>query len=320
VQPEDTLLRGSQQPEHTVCANCGARLAGSYCHVCGQKAELGLLSFRRFVAAAIGDLFHLDSKLLRTLRLLVARPGCLTAAFVEGRRARYVQPLQLYFLAASLFFVVGTYRPIVRFDPETGAVASSLNAVKVGASIPPGHFAELARRGISIDLFAERFRASVNRHLPTFLIGSVLLFSLGMAAFYYRSHRPYLEHLVFALHWSAFYLLLMSVVLLVPRGPTGRDPARILDIVSFLLAWAYLGKALLTVHAQSALLTLVQIRRSLPLVQHRPRRLDRLRHRLGREDQLSRPIVRSRAEQGRPIGEIPGGTGLEVPLAGNYDT
>jgi len=47
----------------------------------------------------------LDSKTVRTLALLMLRPGRLTRAYIEGRRVRYVSPLRLYMFSSIAFFL-----------------------------------------------------------------------------------------------------------------------------------------------------------------------------------------------------------------------
>jgi len=52
--------------------------------------------------------------------------------------------------------------------------------------------------------------------VPYMLIGALPLFALYLKLVYWRSRRRYGEHLVFALHYSAFVFLLASVMMLIP--------------------------------------------------------------------------------------------------------
>lgn len=52
--------------------------------------------------------------------------------------------------------------------------------------------------------------------VPYMLIGALPLFALYLKLAYWRSRRLYGEHLVFALHYSAFVFLLASVMMLIP--------------------------------------------------------------------------------------------------------
>lgn len=88
------------------CAECGHALGGRYCSNCGQEAHITLPTFREFLHEAIGEHFALESKLFRTIWVLVRSPGLLTAEYVAGRRQRYLRPLRLYLTLSLLFFLV----------------------------------------------------------------------------------------------------------------------------------------------------------------------------------------------------------------------
>ena len=99
--------QGSQQhDEH--CRNCGAALAGRYCHVCGQRGHVHR-SVLHLAEEFFHGLLHLDGKIWRTAPLLLFRPGVLTRRFVEGQRVRFVSPIALFLFSIFLmFFAVAT--------------------------------------------------------------------------------------------------------------------------------------------------------------------------------------------------------------------
>lgn len=89
------------------CENCGAALLGQHCYSCGQPTK-GLV---RHFGSILGDFFdtvlNIDSRVLRTLWPLFARPGYLTLEYFAGRRVRYVTPVRLYlFLSVVMFFAI----------------------------------------------------------------------------------------------------------------------------------------------------------------------------------------------------------------------
>jgi hypothetical protein len=87
------------------CLNCGAKLAGDYCHVCGQRAHVHrtLSAFWHDVAHGV---LHFEGKIWRTLPLLAWKPGELTRRFVRGERARFVSPIALFLFSVFLMFAV----------------------------------------------------------------------------------------------------------------------------------------------------------------------------------------------------------------------
>ena len=52
------------------------------------------------------EMFELDSRLFRTLKSLLFRPGHLSSEFSRNRRAAYMSPVRLYLFTSFLFFLV----------------------------------------------------------------------------------------------------------------------------------------------------------------------------------------------------------------------
>jgi len=105
------------------CPNCSSELSGSYCSHCGQRQIELDRPFREIVGEGLSTILAFDTRLVRTLRPLVRRPGFLTSEFVAGRRARYVHPFKLYFAFSLVFFLVFAFSSysIVRVN-EPGIV------------------------------------------------------------------------------------------------------------------------------------------------------------------------------------------------------
>lgn len=90
----------------TNCENCGTSLAGEYCSACGQHAIDYRRSVWRVAIDALDSFFNWDTKFLKSVGVLLTRPGKLTNDFNAGRRVRYVHPLRLYLLASIAFFLI----------------------------------------------------------------------------------------------------------------------------------------------------------------------------------------------------------------------
>jgi hypothetical protein len=230
--------------EPGACANCAAPLAGPYCHACGQSAADHLGSLRGLAAHVAETALQYDARVPRSARALLTRPGTLTTEYLAGRRARFVGPMQLYAAAAALLFLAGTVRPLVTFDPRTRWFRSGLGGMIGYANrLTDPEVARLAARGISLELFGERFVTAATGQLSTFLLASVPLFALVVAVVHWRARRPLPHHVVFAQHWSAFFLLVMAVGQLLPtRYP--RPVAVLLGVVFVGGTTAYLAVAL----------------------------------------------------------------------------
>jgi hypothetical protein len=88
------------------CANCGVTLYGRYCADCGQRRGSAPPTVGHLVAETFETLTHADSRLWRTLRALLTRPGSVTLDYFAGRRARHLPPLRLYIVASVTCFLL----------------------------------------------------------------------------------------------------------------------------------------------------------------------------------------------------------------------
>ena len=95
----------------STCANCGDVLAGEYCSRCGQQAIDLRLPLSTLFSDVVGDILNLDTRLVRTLRPLMLKPGAVAKDYIAGRRASHVPPLKSYLIAALIFFGLFTIFP-----------------------------------------------------------------------------------------------------------------------------------------------------------------------------------------------------------------
>ncbi|HEY0170352.1 MAG TPA: DUF3667 domain-containing protein [Pyrinomonadaceae bacterium] len=194
-----------------VCPECEEALVGDFCHRCGEKRpEARDLSVRHFFSEAAQELMSVEhSKLFHTVWALLFRPGFLTNEWVAGRRRRYVKPLNLCLgIFAVSLFAYSAYKPVSLYDAENVIRHDQYgSAKKVFEKIA-------ARKGVPLEAVLERISDRWQRYASL----STLLFILGFAAvlqlFFMFSHRYFVEHLVFSMHFVSFSIL--TVLLMWP--------------------------------------------------------------------------------------------------------
>lgn len=258
--------------EPVACTNCGAPLAGEYCAQCGQRR------FRpedrrlpRLLGQFLEALTDLDSRAWRSVRALLLQPGRLTQDWFAGRRARWLTPVALFLLANLVYFL---FPAITDFDlplrnhvsaavlhdladpaaapklresgggqlhsPWTEAWVRARVAQEVAAA--PGTdaravFAQLER---SYALASSNYsKLLIILHVPFLALGLQLLMS--------GTQRYYAEHFVAALHYFAFLLAFVELVLLPASfvaawlGSSGEAPAWAkLAAIAILMGYAVL--------------------------------------------------------------------------------
>jgi hypothetical protein len=203
--PEPETLPGPS------CPSCAEPLAGEFCHRCGEKSSEGRdLSLRHFAGEAAQEFTSVEhSKLFRTLRALLFRPGLLTAEWVAGRRRLYLKPLNLLLLVLALnFFALSINR-----SPQTYSAAYLL------ANDKEGVLAKMldkwaAKRGLSGEAFVERVNEKWRGYagLPPLQVFNAFVFAVLLALVHFFTKRYFVEHLVFSLHFVSFSLLTSTLL------------------------------------------------------------------------------------------------------------
>ena len=152
------------------CINCGADAPGKYCPECGQETRVALPTVREIMRDAAGRLVAIDSRLWRTLGLLLFRPGMLTTEYLRGRRKSYVRPARLFFVMALLLFavirLVGT--PVSITEPSAVDAPATRSDDRPAGENPPTAAANLrSPRGVvHIDDDDERVLRVASERLP----------------------------------------------------------------------------------------------------------------------------------------------------------
>ena len=309
-------LPAGEMPE---CLNCGAHLRGQYCGQCGQRGRSRLISLWELLRDAFGDLFELDSRLWKTLVPLLARPGLLTADYLQGKRARYMPPFRMYLVLSLLFFLVAFFNPretfSIFYEPETledieaeeqreaQEILDELerDGIVVGTEELPEEVQDELEDGLNIridddgttetdcnvDDFSidgpdwlkrrltperlvrvceevkreggRQFGAKVVDNIPIALIVLLPIMALVLKALYPLSRRYYVEHLLFFVHFHAFFFLILVLQILLGRfaaaTPVPEALGTLIIIAAAFYIPVYLFVAMRRVYGQGRLLT-----------------------------------------------------------------
>ncbi|MEJ1971039.1 MAG: DUF3667 domain-containing protein [Lacunisphaera sp.] len=189
------------------CATCSEPLTGKYCVRCGEKrVSPGDHTVRRFLEQLVEGFTNADGKIFLTLRLLLTRPGRLTADYLRGRRQPYIPALQLFLIANLIFFLL---HPLLGSNTLTTDLHTHLHytwhAALAEAMVRP----RLVARALTPEAYAAIFDPASVTQAKSLIILVVPVFSLAVAALYWRQRREYAPHLIFALHFCSFWLLLI---------------------------------------------------------------------------------------------------------------
>lgn len=99
------MSTGKYRKDHT-CLNCGFHVDKHYCSSCGQPNVELKESFWAFIGHSVAHYFHFDSKFFQTMSPLLTKPGAVTLDYIAGKRARYINPVNLYIFVSIVYFLI----------------------------------------------------------------------------------------------------------------------------------------------------------------------------------------------------------------------
>ena len=95
----------SSDTSSITCKSCGTVFTGNYCNQCSEKViRASDRSFKTFLSNLLVAITFADSKMIKTLWLVLKKPGFISREFAEGRRVRYLNPTSLFFVLNLIYF------------------------------------------------------------------------------------------------------------------------------------------------------------------------------------------------------------------------
>lgn len=103
-------------------------MIGRYCHECGQENLEPKETVWHLVQHFFNDITHFDGKFFSTVKLLLRKPGFLSAEYIAGRRMSYLNPIRMYVFTSAFFFIIlfSLKKPEDMVKPDTGQSLAQL--------------------------------------------------------------------------------------------------------------------------------------------------------------------------------------------------
>jgi hypothetical protein len=191
------------------CPTCKTGVTTPFCPSCGEhplKAhELTMHGLLMQVAKAVSNV---DSKLLRSIKYLILQPGALTAAYQQGQRKPFFQPFPLFLMANVLFFAVQSLTEFRIFSTQIDLHLYRQAWSDLAQQLV---IARLKDLDTTLDLYRPVFDRAMVVNAKTMIGLMIPALALVLPVTFLSSKQPLAVHAVFALHFYAFLLVLVSV-------------------------------------------------------------------------------------------------------------
>ncbi|OYW83370.1 MAG: hypothetical protein B7Z26_00715 [Asticcacaulis sp. 32-58-5] len=144
--------QGGPSGHDGVCANCGTKLTGPYCHACGQAGHVHR-TLHGFVHDILHGVFHFEGRVWHTLPMLLFRPGQLTRRYIDGERVKFISPMAIFlFLVFTMFAVfswVDSDATKVNYNVNSRQVSEGITAREQAITALEAQRADIAATGAS---------------------------------------------------------------------------------------------------------------------------------------------------------------------------
>jgi len=165
-----------------------------------------------FVREMLTELLDFDGRMLRSMKLLLTRPGFLSYQYINGRRVAYTSPIRIYVVISLVFFFV-------------------LPLILPGSSMTsPDH-------EFSVDLYSKGM----------FLLLPV--FALLLKIFYRRPF--YIDHLIFTVHLFSAMFIVFAILLSIETLADRYILVMLVQVILLICMLAYFVIALHTFYRES---------------------------------------------------------------------
>lgn len=132
--PSNETGRKSLKYRGEKCLNCDHPLDKSdkYCPNCSQLNSTKKLHFNDLFNEFFGSIFAYDSRIIRTLKVLLFKPGIISKEYVEGKRMRYANPFRFYLSVSIIFFLLsGLLNKISELTQDTNNKPTAITSSNI---------------------------------------------------------------------------------------------------------------------------------------------------------------------------------------------
>lgn len=228
------------------CKNCSTAFKGNFCPECGQSVREFDKPINFLFVDLMGNMFAFDTRVWKSFKTLLTRPGKFTFDYLDGRRARYMPPFRLYVFISFIFFLILSFNlsKAIDLSDETKEKISSFNFVGGDReedesqgiantdSITDENNIHIYSSGISpikAKQVATQFAANPDVYINSFLkfISWSMFLLMPLYAFilwwfFRKSKRYYYSHLILSINQHSFMFLMFILVFIVKLILPGR--------------------------------------------------------------------------------------------------
>jgi len=191
-------------PTHT-CKSCGHTFQGWYCNVCGEKVIEPKDRKLKFLGSVLISTTFVDNKFLKSLWLTLTNPGFLSREYVDGRRVRYMKPLQMFFILNLVYF----FFPVLQMF--NASLYTQLHVLPHSRLAQRMVAQKIVHEGLSTAGFELIYNDKTTNLAKMLVVIFVVLASLPLSLIFRKKNRYFTDHVALAVELTSFNMALNAI-------------------------------------------------------------------------------------------------------------
>jgi hypothetical protein len=251
------INESSKLPDEVItCKNCDNTFTGHFCNNCGQSAKDFDRPVSLLIVDAMSNMWAFDTRLWKTLKSILFKPGEMALEYVAGKRVRYMPPFRLYLFISFIFFILlrlsantdSNIKLISVSDKDEEvkteqSINSSVNSAEREVAVKEKEGVEIKKQNKAKEEIKANKELYVSRfftYLSWALIVMMPLYAFFLWLLFKKHQRHYLAHFIFSLNQHAFLFVILSILiifqLLFPQKQTMYEGWLLLAFPVYLIA------------------------------------------------------------------------------------
>lgn len=190
------------------CKSCSNVFTGKFCNNCGEKLYN---DHDKSLKHLFDDVFHFfthfDNKFLKTVKLVLFKPGYLSSQYCEGIRKPYFKPVSLFIICVILYLLFPFFSGL---NMQFGTYHSS--NYTYAPFVQPAIQQKLQNNAISIDQLATRYNQASPKFAKVMILLYLPLSALALSILFSRRKKYYFDHFILSTELNSFYILIGFLV------------------------------------------------------------------------------------------------------------
>jgi hypothetical protein len=237
IEENEAELLNAHNAEMIVCKNCETEFTGHFCNNCGQSAKDFDRPVSVLIVDAMANMMAFDTRLWKSLKSILFKPGEMALDYVAGKRMRYMPPFRLYLFISFIFFLLlrlstsadtniklisiedkedSKKEQVVEINPEyvdLAAIQNQINESKKGISEKDKKGKNGKRNFEEVKQNKELYISRFFTYLSWALIVMMPLYAMLLWFLFRKQQKHYLAHFIFSLNQHAFLFVIFSILI-----------------------------------------------------------------------------------------------------------